>query len=279
MKRLRHFLLPAIAAHAILIAYAIVALAPMLVVILNSFKNRRGIFGAPLALPDAQTFSLGGYDTVLLRGNFELYFANSAIVTISSLALIVLFGVMAAFALSEYRTKINSLLGLYFVIGIMIPIRLGTVAILSTMVSLGIAGTLVSLILVYVAQGLPLAVYVLSEFMKQVSDELKDAGRIDGLSEPDILFRLVVPVVRPAIASIAVFSLAPIWNDLWFPMVLAPAEATKTVTLGAQNFMGQFATNWSAVLAALTLSAVPILVFYLIFSRQIVRGITAGAVK
>lgn len=279
MKRMRHTALPALAAHAILLAYGFLALAPMLVVIVNSFKSRKGIFGDPLALPNAATFDLSGYDTVLLRGNFGLYFANSFIVTVTSLLLIVLFGVMAAFALSEYRSRIHSLLGLYFVLGIMIPIRLGTVAILNTMVSLGIAGTLVSLILVYVAQGLPLAVYVLSEFMKQVSDDLKDAGRIDGLSEADVLFRLVIPVVRPALASIAVFSIAPIWNDLWFPMVLAPADATKTVTLGAQNFMGQFATNWNAVLAALTLSAVPILVLYLIFSRQIVRGITAGAIK
>ena len=275
----RHIPFAALSAQMVLIAYGLVAFAPMLLVIVNSFKSRRGIFGDPLALPNAGNFDLGGYDTVLLRGNFGLYFANSFIVTVTSLFFILLFGVMAAFALSEYRSRMTSLIGLYFVIGIMIPIRLGTVAILSTMVSLGIAGTLVSLILVYVAQGLPLAVYVLSEFMRQVSDDLKDAGRIDGLSEIHVLFSLVVPVVRPALASIAVFSIAPIWNDLWFPMVLAPADGTKTVTLGAQNFMGQFATNWNAVLAALTLSAVPILILYVVFSRQIVRGITAGAVK
>ena len=131
----------------------------------------------------------------------------------------------------------------------------------------------------YTAQGLPLAVFILSEFMKQVSSDLKNAGRIDGLSEYRIFFRLVVPLVRPALATVAIFTMIPIWNDLWFPLILAPAEETKTVTLGAQVFIGQFVTNWNAVLAALSLSMVPVLVLYLIFSRQLISGLTAGAVK
>ena len=123
-------------------------------------------------------------------------------------------------------------------------------AILKIMVGLGLANTLLSLILVYTASGLPLAIYVLSEFMRQVSDDLKNAARIDGLSEYTILFRLVMPVVRPAIATITVFTMVPIWNDLWFPLVLAPGAKTKTVTLGAQSFIGQFVVDWNALLAA-----------------------------
>jgi raffinose/stachyose/melibiose transport system permease protein len=115
--------------------------------------------------------------------------------------------------------------------------------------------------------------------MRTVSDDLKNAGRIDGLSEYTIFFRLVLPLVRPAMATVAVFTMIPIWNDLWFPLILAPAESTKTVTLGAQIFIGQFVTNWNAVLAALSLAILPVLVLYLIFSRQLIRGITAGAVK
>ena len=117
----------------------------------------------------------------------------------------------------------------------MIPIRLGTVAILQMMVATGLVDTLVALIIVYVAQGLPLAIFILSEFMLAVSDDLKDAGRIDGLSEYRIFFMLVLPVVRPAMATVAVFIMIPIWNDLWFPLILAPGEATKTVTLGDAN--------------------------------------------
>ncbi len=268
-----------VAAHAVLIAYTLIALFPVFVIVVNSFKSRKAIFSDPLAIPTASTFDLVGYTTVLKQGDFFLYFQNSMIVTVASLFFVLLFGAMAAFALSEYRFRGNMLMGLYLALGIMIPIRLGTVAILQLMVASGLVNTLLALILVYTAQGLPLAVFILSEFMKQVSDDLKNAGRIDGLSEYTIFFRLVLPLVRPAMATVAVFTLIPIWNDLWFPLILAPAEATKTITLGSQVFIGQFVTNWNAVLAALSLAILPVLVLYLIFSRQLIRGITAGAVK
>ncbi|MFN7598566.1 MAG: carbohydrate ABC transporter permease [Cereibacter sp.] len=268
-----------IAAHAVLIPYTLIALFPVFVILINSFKSRKAIFAEPLALPTRETFDLIGYTTVLKQGDFFGYFQNSMIVTVASLFFVLLFGAMAAFALSEYRFRGNLLTGLYLALGIMIPIRLGTVAILELMVASGLVNTLMALILVYTAQGLPLAVFILSEFMKQVSDDLKNAGRVDGLSEYTIFFRLVLPLVRPAMATVAVFTMIPIWNDLWFPLILAPAESVKTITLGSQVFIGQFVTNWNAVLAALSLAILPVLVLYLIFSRQLIRGITAGAVK
>jgi len=268
-----------VAAHGILILYTLISLFPVFVIVVNSFKSRRAIFAEPLALPTSETFSLVGYQTVMNQGDFVLYFQNSLIVTVASLTLVLLFGAMAAFALSEYRFRGNSLMGLYLALGIMIPIRLGTVAILELMVASGLVNTLTALVLVYTAQGLPLAVFILSEFMRGVSDDLKNAGRIDGLSEYRIFFVLVLPLVRPAMATVAVFTMIPIWNDLWFPLILAPAEATKTITLGAQVFIGQFVTDWNAVLSALSLAILPVLVLYLIFSRQLIRGITAGAVK
>ena len=268
-----------VAAHGILITYTIIALFPVFVILINSFKTRKAIFREPLALPSADSFSLIGYETVFKQGDFLLYFQNSLIVTLVSLFCVLLFGAMAAFALSEYRFKGNSLMALYLALGIMIPIRLGTVAILQLMVSSGLVNTRTALILVYTAQGLPLAVFILSEFMRTVSDDLKNAGRIDGLSEYRIFFRLVLPLVRPAMATVAVFTLIPIWNDLWFPLILAPAEEVKTLTLGSQVFIGQFVTDWNAVLSSLSLAILPALVLYLIFSRQLIRGITAGAVK
>ncbi len=268
-----------IAAHAALIAYTGIALFPVVVVIINSFKSRAAIFRSPLSPPTAATFDLVGYRTVLEQGDFLLYFQNSLVVTVASLFFILLFGSMAAFALAEYRFRGNTLMGLYLALGIMIPIRLGTVAILQLIVASGLVNTLTALVLVYTAQGLPLCVFILAEFMKQVSDDLKNAGRIDGLSEYRIFFRLVLPLVRPSMATVAVFTMIPIWNDLWFPLILAPSEATKTVTLGAQLFLGQYVTNWNAVLAALSLAILPVLILYLIFSRQLIRGITSGAVK
>ena len=265
--------------HLALIAYTLVALFPVVLTIINSFKNKNAIFREPMAFPTPTTFSLVGYQTVLKQGDFIGYFQNSLIVTITAIFFVLLFGAMAAFALSEYRFRGNTMMGLYLAIGIMIPIRLGTVAILQGMVAAGLVNTLTALILVYTAQGLPLAVFILSEFMRTVSDDLKNAGRIDGLSEYAIFFRLVLPLVRPAMATVAVFTMIPIWNDLWFPLILAPGESTKTVTLGSQMFIGQFVTNWNAVLAALSLAIFPVLVLYFIFSRQLIRGITAGAVK
>ena len=279
MQRIRHNRLNLALAHLALITYTIIALFPLVVILINSFKTRKAIFREPLALPTPDTFSLIGYETVLKQGDYFLYFQNSLIVTVGSLFFILLFGAMAAFALSEYRFRGNTLMGLYLAIGIMIPIRLGTVAILQFMVAAGLVNTLAALILVYTASGLPLAVFILSEFMRQVSADLKDAGRIDGLSEYRIFFQLVLPLVRPAMATVAVFNMIPIWNDLWFPLILASGERTKTLTLGSQVFIGQYVTNWNAVLAGLSLAILPVMILYVIFSKQLIRGITSGAVK
>jgi raffinose/stachyose/melibiose transport system permease protein len=268
-----------IAVHTILGAQTLIAILPVILIIMNSFKDRKAIFSQPMMPPGPDSFSLIGYETVLKQGDFLNYFLNSSIVTVGSIFFILLFGAMAAFALTEYRFRGNIFLGLFLALGVMVPIRLGTVAILEMMARSGLVNTLTALILVYTAQGLPLAVFVLSEFMRTVSDDLKNAGRIDGLSEYVVFFRLVLPLVRPAMATVAIFSMIPIWNDLWFPLILAPAEATKTITLGTQVFIGQFVTNWNAVLAALTLSITPVLILYALFSRQLIRGITAGAVK
>ncbi|GIV81884.1 MAG: ABC transporter permease [Anaerolineae bacterium] len=266
------------AAHAVLLAYTALALFPIVLILINSFKTRKAIFKTPYALPTKETWSLVGYETVWERANFPDYFRNSLIVTLGALALILLAGTMAAWALSEYRFPGNNLLGLYLALGIMIPIRLGTVSILRLCVKLGIVDTLLALILVYTASGLPLAIFVLTNFMKQVPRDLKDAARVDGASEYRI-YRMILPLVRPAIGTVAVFNMIPIWNDLWFPLILAPSERNKTVTLGAQTFLGQFVSDWNAVLASLTLSAVPVVILYIIFSRQLIRGLTAGAVK
>jgi raffinose/stachyose/melibiose transport system permease protein len=264
--------------HIILIGYCVIALYPIVLIVINSFKSRAGIFGAPYAFPTAETFSTIGYDTVFSRASFGTNFMNSLIVTGVSLLLILLTGAMAAFALSEYKFRGNTLVGLFLALGIMIPIRLGTVGILRIVVSLDLTNKLLGLILVYIAQGLPLTIFILTNFMRQIPMELKDAARIDGASEYRV-FRMVLPLVRPAIGAIGIFTMIPIWNDLWFPLILAPSESTATVTLGVQQFLGQFVSDWNAVLASLTLAMIPILALYVFFSRQMVRSLTAGALK
>lgn len=273
-KKIRETIIP----HLVLLGYSVVVLFPIVLILINAFKTRRAIFNAPYLPPLPDTFSLEGFETAFARANFPLYFFNSLTITLVSLFLILFTGAMAAYALSEYRFPGNALVGLYLALGIMIPIRLGTVSILSLVVAMGLINTLVALILVYTAMGLPLSIFVLQQFMRQVPRELKDAARVDGASEYRI-FWLILPLVRPAVATVAVFVMIPIWNDLWFPLILAPGESTKTVTLGAQVFLGQFVTDWNAVLASLTLAMVPVLILYIIFSQQLIRGLTAGAVK
>lgn len=263
---------------AVLSLYALIALFPILMILINSFKSRKAIFGAPFQFPTSQTFSLIGYQTVTERANFQVYFLNSVIVTFVALLLTLFIGAMAAFALAEYDFPGNALTALYLSIGIMIPIRLGTVGILRLMVSLKLVNTLTGLIVIYVAQALPLTIFILSQFMRQVPKDLKDAARIDGASEYRI-FGMVLPLVRPALGAIAIFTMIPIWNDLWFPLIIAPSAKTATVTLGVQQFLGQFVSDWNAVLSSLTLAMIPILVLYILFSQQMIRSITSGAIK
>jgi raffinose/stachyose/melibiose transport system permease protein len=265
-------------AYVVMVGFALLALFPVVLTFLNAFKTRRAIFTSPLLPPTPETFSLVGFETVFQRTNFGWYMVNSLVVTLVSMALILLLGAMAAWALSEYSFRGSTILGLYLALGIMIPIRLGTVSILRLIVGLGLINSLAALILVYTAMGLPLTIFVLQQFMRQVPSELKAAARVDGASEYRI-FWLVLPLVAPAVATVAVFTMVPIWNDLWFPLILAPGESTKTVTLGAQQFLGQFVSDWNAVLSSLTLAMLPMIVLYLLFSRQLIRGLTAGAVK
>jgi raffinose/stachyose/melibiose transport system permease protein len=135
-----------------------------------------------------------------------------------------------------------------------------------------------ALVALYTAQGRPLTIFVMTQLMRQIPTELKQAARIDGANEYQV-FWLILPLMRPVTATVAVFLIVPVWNDLWFPLILAQAGNVRTVTLGAQQFIGSFATDWQAVLAALTLALIPPLVFYSAFSRQLLKRLTAGALR
>ena len=261
--------------HALLIVFVILAIGPILVVVANSFKTTQGIFSSPFALPGADTFTLQGYLNVFRRGEFLLNYQNSLIVTVATTAVTVLFGTLAAWALTEYKVRITPLLAGFFVIGIMLPIRLGTVPILKTMIAWGTIDTLFALVLVYSAMTLPLAVVLMMAYFRSVPTELKEAARIDGAGEFRTL-GIAVPIVRPGLAAVASVTMLPVWNDLWFPLILAPSRENQTVTLGVQQFVGQFQSDYPALLAALTLGAVPLIVLFSLFSRQFIQGLSAG---
>jgi raffinose/stachyose/melibiose transport system permease protein len=265
--------------HAVLLAYTLLAVAPILLVVMNSFKSRNAIFGSPLSPPSVETFSLIGYHKALGAAHVGTYFFNSIVVTLVSMGLVLLFGGMAAWALTEYKFRGSTPLALFLSIGVMVPIRLGSVAILTMMRQAHLNDTLTALVLVYIAQGLPMSIFILSEFIEQIPKDLRDAARCDGVPETRIFFEVIAPLLRPAIATVAVFTIVPIWNDLWFPLILTSSETTHTITLGVQQFLGEYVTDWNAVLAALSLAILPVVIIYVIFSRQLISGLTAGAVK
>jgi raffinose/stachyose/melibiose transport system permease protein len=273
--RQRGELASALVVHALLIVAAIVAIAPILVVVVNSFKSTMGIFGAPFAPPTAATFSLQGWTDVFTEGDFVLNYRNSVIVTLVTILLTVVLGTLAAWALVEYQVRISPLLTGFFIVGIMLPIRLGTVPLLKTMIAWHLVDTLVSLILVYTAMQLPLAIALMMTYFRSVPVELKEAARMDGARELRVL-GIAIPIVRPGIAAVASITMLPVWNDLWFPLILAPGEQNQTVTLGVQQFVGQFQSNYPALLASLTLGAVPLIVLFVVFSRQFIQGLSAG---
>ncbi|MGO4129704.1 carbohydrate ABC transporter permease [Inquilinus sp. YAF38] len=267
-----------VATHAVLILFVALALGPIAVVILNSLKTTPAIFGGPFALPTAETFSLDGYARVLTRGNFLLNYRNSLVVTVASVGLTVLVSAFAAYALVEYRVRAVPLLAGLFIAGVMLPIRLGTIPIIQLMVAWGLMDTLAALILVYTAMSIPIAVTMLMTYFRTVPTELKEAARIDGAGELRT-FRIALPLVRPGLAAVATVTMLPIWNDLWFPLILAPGRANQTVTLGVQQFVGQFLNDYPALLAALTMGAVPLVLLFVLFSRQFIRGVSQGFSK
>jgi raffinose/stachyose/melibiose transport system permease protein len=261
--------------HALLVVFVVLAIGPIIVVIMNSFKTTKGIFLGPFLPPTAETFNLDGYANVFKRGEFFLNYQNSLIVTLSTVVVTIIFATLAAYALTEYKVRITPLLSGFFIIGIMLPIRLGTVPILKTMISWGIIDTLLALVLVYTAMSLPLAVALMMTYFRAVPTELKEAARMDGAGEFRTL-GIAIPLVRPGIAAVASITMLPVWNDLWFPLILAPSRDNQTVTLGVQQFVGQFQSDYPALLAALTLGAVPLIVLFTVFSRQFIQGLSAG---
>lgn len=267
-----------IVVHALLIFFVLLAIGPILLVIMNSFKTTPAIFGGPFDLPTAKTFGIDGYLRVFTRGNFLLNYQNSLIVTVVTIVLTIVTATLAAYGLVEYKVRLAPVLAGLFIVGIMLPIRLGTVPILEIMISWNLIDTLTALILVYTAMSIPIAVTLMVAYFRTVPTELKEAARIDGAGEFRT-FLIALPVVKPGLAAVATLTMLPVWNDLWFPLVLAPSKNNQTVTLGVQQFVGQFLSDYPALLAALTLGAVPLILLYVIFSRQFIKGLSQGVGK
>ncbi len=263
--------------YIVLGAWSVIVLFPIWTLIVNSFKPQKQIFKDPFGLPE--TFTLDGYREAWNNGRFDLYFINTLIVTAIALGLILFIGSMAAYALAKWKSPISNFLYIFFIAGLMIPIRLGTLDLVRLIKTLNLQDTYWSLIPVYVAMGMPIATFVLTAFIKELPGEMFEAAKIDGASEWQVYSRIVLPLMRPALATVAIFNMIKIWNDFWFPLVFIRAEESRTVALGVSLLFGQYRTDWTRALAVLSLAAVPMLILYMILAREFIKGLTAGAVK
>lgn len=268
---------PYTAHYIILSMWSIIVLLPIWTMIINSFKTRLEIYKAPFSLPEKWVFE--NYRSVLRSGDFLVYFKNSILVTVFSLLLIIIFGSMAAYALVNKKDKITGFLYFFFIAGMMLPIKIGSIRLLQMIKGLGLLNSIIGLYPMYIAMGIPIAVFVLTEFIGSIPKDLTEAGLIDGAGRMTIFWKIIFPMITPAVATVSIYNLVPIWNDLWFPLIFITDDKSKTLLLGVTRLFGQYLTDWSKILAVLTLSAVPVIVLYLSLSRHFISGLTAGAVK
>lgn len=266
-----------IGSHVVLIFWTFLVLFPLWTMVVNSFKFKFDIYTDPFGLPKKWNF--GSYVSVITDGDFFLYFRNSLFVTLGSIFLVLLFGAMASYALVNCKHKASRFLYLFFIAGMMLPIKIGSIRLLQLIKGLRLLNTLWGLFPVYIAMGLPIAVFVLTEFIRQIPAELTEAAVIDGATRNKVFTIIILPLLRPALATVAIYNLIPFWNDLWFPLIFINNDAHKTLLLGVTRLFGQYMTDWSRILAVLTLSAIPVLVLYLTMSKNFIKGLTAGAVK
>jgi len=250
---------------------------PLVVMLLSAFKTNAELFNSPFALPES--FSLTNAARVWGETNFLLYLGNSVIVTTSAVLCILVVGTMAAYALARYPFRLSGLVFLFFLSGLMVPLKLAVIPLFIQLDALGLINTRAGLVLVYVAMGLPSAIFILTGFLRTLPTELEEAARMEGASELRIMLRIMLPLARPALVIAAIQNAVPIWNDFFFPLVFITSERLKTLPQGLTVFMGEYNTDWGVLFAGLSLAALPIIAVYVVLSRQFIEGMTQGAVK
>lgn len=256
---------------------SVTMLYPILVMVFSAFRTNADIFANPFALPDVSF--IDNFAAILGSGAFLAYFANSLIVTGASVALLLALGTMAAYALARYRFRGASAVFIFFLAGLMLPLKLAVIPLFIEMRDLGLLDTRLSLILIYAATGIPSTVFIVTGFLRTLPAELEQAARIDGASEARIMWSVMLPLARPALVIAGINNAIPIWNDFFFPLVFIQSDGLKTLPQGLTAFIGEYTTDWGMLFAGLTLAALPISVVYILLSRQFIAGMTAGSVK
>ena len=254
-----------------------VIILPVYYVVITSLKTQAGYFGQnPLAVPASPT--LEDYQMVL-EADFAKYFMNSAIVTLGSVIPTVLISFMASFAIVRGSGRFLKLVNGMFLMGLAIPLQATIIPIYLMIIRLNLYDSLLALMLPSIAFAIPLTVLILSNFIRDVPNELFESMRLDGCSEWQTMWRLALPLTRPAIVTVAIYNGLHVWNGFLLPLVLTQSPSLRVLPLGLWTFQGEFSVNIPAVLASVVLSTLPILVLYVIGRRQLLAGLTAGFSK
>lgn len=266
-----------IASYIVLGLWALIVLAPLYLMGVNAFKSTADIFMSPFGLPTSPIFD--GFRMVFEEGHFLVYLFNSVLIAVLSIGGVMLLAALASYALVHWDVRLARVISVFFLLGMMVPMRIASINLILMLKGLGLLDKLLGLLPIYLAMGMPMGVMILTEYFRTIPRELVQAAYLDGAGSFRIFWSVVLPLARPAMATVAIFNLVNIWNDLWFPLILIRSENQRTLMLGVTRLFGQFQTDWTSVLATLSLATLPILALYLALSRQFIAGLTAGAVK
>jgi raffinose/stachyose/melibiose transport system permease protein len=262
----------------ILLAWAVVVLFPMGIAILNSLKPSLGeVYRAPFALPSAWSFE--NYAEAWLGANFQGYFINSAIISGLSVIVVTLCASTTAFVLVRMPFKGSGFIFACFMLGVVIPIRLALAPLFVVVKTLGLLDSVWGLVFVQSASMMPVAVFILTAFLKSVPAELEEAAKMDGALPFEIYWRVVLPLIRPALATVALLTFVSAWNEYFLPLIFLTSESKFPITLGIAQFRLQFDVQWHLMFAGIMIMLVPTIIAFLLASRQFIAGLTQGGLK
>lgn len=264
-------------AYTFLGLFAIMNIVPLFWMVVNSFKEEQEYAASPFSLPHTLQFS--NYAKAWEVANMDVYFLNSIIITFASLIITVLLGALAAYFLSRFQFKLRGVTYSLFLLGMLVPIHATLIPIFLIMQKLQLLDTYWSLILPYTAFHLSLTVFILEGFMRGFPKDLEESGVMDGAGVYRIFWSIILPITRPALATVIILNFIYNWNEYLFALVLITSTELKTLPLGLANFAGIETASLTLQMAALTIALIPILIFYLLLQKQLVNGMTAGAVK
>lgn len=251
---------------------------PIYILVLNSFKNTKGIFTDVIGFPNAATFTLVNYPNAFEALEYIRSFMNSLTITVIATVLILLISAMAAWVLVRYKTKTSKIIFFLFAASMLIPFQCVMLPLVGFASRIGIMNPQ-GLIFMYMGFGSSMSIVMFHSFIKNIPEELEEAATIDGCGSFRLFFSIVIPLMRTILITVAVLNVMWIWNDYLLPSLIINKPGWQTLPLKTYLFFGQFAKRWDLASAGLIMCIIPIIIFYLCCQKYIVKGITDGAIK